>query len=256
MATAAARRQPVGRPPRRGAAQHVPARRDPQPHEAHLQPRRGEVPDDRHRRHHERADRHDHPIPPTDPYVVASSAGGHQRRPPGQDESGHRRHEPQQHGDPLDGEEPPQQQAADRQHRDPQRARAGLDALAGVEHRAVAGEEVVHHAEVDEGILVVPPVRPAADRDDQRRDVDRERAPCCPEASGRLGGGRRRRDGLGHVAGCPVICGRSQVASSVAAAGVRCRPSGRRLTPSTSAGHGGPPGHSRSATSTRVTTSA
>ncbi len=148
------------------------------------------------------------------------------------DERGDRRGQAREQRDPLHARERAEDRAADDEHDDPDRARRRFDPFARVEDRTVAGEDLVDDAQVDERVLVHPPVLPAADRDHQRREVGRSGEPeLPPPGPGRRGravvcgndAGRRfaRRDlAGGHFAG-PKICVRIQRAAQVAAVGVK-----------------------------------
>ena len=88
-------------------------------------------------------------------------------------EGGDRRAQACEQRDPFHAREHAEQGASDDEHHDPQWARRGLDAFAGVEHRAVPGEDLVDDAQVDERVLVHPAVLPTADRDHERGNVRR-----------------------------------------------------------------------------------
>ena len=116
------------------------------------------------------------------------------------------------------------QQSGHGEHRDPQRARRGLDAFAGVEHRAVPGEDLVDDAQVDERVLVHPAVLPTADRDHERGNVRRRgraesgpaRRPSLHLRFVVLAGSEQRRHRV-----VPRISVRIQRAAHVAAVGVK-----------------------------------
>ena len=114
-------------------------------------------------------------------------------------------------GCPLDRHEVTEGAARQREHAEPERAGIGLDALARVEHRPVAGEELVDDAEVDERVLVHPPSAPAHHEDERGRRQEHRRLqrPARPRWACRLhdascrDGRRRRVDG--HAAAAVIV---------------------------------------------------
>ena len=88
-------------------------------------------------------------------------------------EGGDRGTQAREQRDPLHARERAEQGTADDEYDDPDCARRGLHALAGVEDRTVAGEDLVDDAQIDERVLVHPSVLPTADRDHERGNVCR-----------------------------------------------------------------------------------
>ncbi len=117
----------------------------------------------------------------------------------------------------------------------PQRVRVDLDPLAEVEDEAVAGQQVVDDPEVDEGVLVDPPVEPGAHQHDDQRG----RGPATT-ASGPTAGrwwrwsGARRRGGAGTEGAASWgsrgrrdgVSPPSGVVAPAAGSVARCRPMG------------------------------
>ena len=127
-----------------------PPHRDPQQRQAPLQAGGGEVARGRQREVDDDAQRDNRPHPTPE---TAGGVRGQRRRRDGAQQG-----EP--HGDVF---KPRTREPTERCDQVlPQRGRVGLDALAGVEHRAVTGQEVAHRAQDNEAVVGHPPAGPPA----------------------------------------------------------------------------------------------
>ncbi len=120
----------------------------------------------------------------------------------------------QQHGEPLEGQER-KDLMGHRQQEHPQGIGVHLHPLADVENRPMAGEEVPDDAEVDEGILLHPPVAPRPDQDDHQGNGHHQPRPFWrahrrqPVLRGTHGVDPGRRV-FSEVAGLSFLCGGRQ----------------------------------------------
>ena len=176
---------------------------EPQEDHRHLEPRGHELPHPGDDRHHEQPDREHRPL------LVAGAEAGHGDAT-GQ-EASRRAHQAEHHRGPL--QRRPRGGGVDGgQGEHPQGVRVDLHPLPHVEDGAVAGQQIVDDAEVDEGVLVHPPVDPGPHQHDHqghqhrppRADYPREGRPAGGGAC--LGGhgtvGPRSGPGLGDPPAC------------------------------------------------------
>ncbi len=176
----------------------------PQPQEdhRHLEPGGGELPDAGDAGHHQQAERQDGPLVVPGTQADHGGTAGHEPTR-GADQSEHHRG-PLERGPGRDAVH-----GGEREH--PQRVGVDLDPLPHVEDRAVPGQEVVDDPEVDEGVLVHPPVGPGPDEHDGQRDQHRPPGPEAqdgpPARWGRsVGRPRAARRGPGRDLGVPPVC--------------------------------------------------
>ena len=84
------------------------------------------------------------------------------RSPRRQNQSRDRCRDPNNDGDPFETER--SDQVGHGQDGNPQRARVRLDSFAGVEHRSVAGRDLMDDPQIDEAVVDDAAVRPRTDR--------------------------------------------------------------------------------------------